>query len=184
LSHNVKGVLFIDYVRMLRSHKGVDWAMRLAPEDMKYLTGKIDPEGWYPMATFERMGNAILKEIAGGEVEGARMWGRLQVDSVRVQTPTLVAHGDAVETLMRFRVLRSTFFDFDALRVSDLCEGHATIRVSYHMGATAEEAASFQTMGFFERLVELAGATSVRARFVKRSWTGDAETIFELDWLT
>jgi hypothetical protein len=152
-------------------------------EDLGYLTKKVDPEGWYPMTSFERMGNAILAEIAGGQIEAARMWGRLQVDSVRVQMPSLVAEGDAVETLMRFRVLRSTFFDFDALHVSDLCEGHATIGVSYHMGAMAEEAATFQTMGFFERLVEVAGGSAVRARLTKRSWAGDAETIFELDWL-
>jgi len=184
LSRNVKGVLFLDYVRMLRSHKGVDWAKHLLPEDLGYLTSKIDLEGWYPMTTFERMGNAILTEVAGGQVEGARMWGRLQVDSVRAQTPSLVSEGDAVETLMRFRVLRSTFFDFDALHVSDLCEGHAMIRVSYHMGAMAEEAATFQTMGFFERLVEVAGGSAVRACLMKRSWAGDKETIFELDWLS
>jgi hypothetical protein len=130
------------------------------------------------------MGNGILTEIAGGQVEGARMWGRLQVDSVRAQTPSLVAPGDALETLMRFRVLRSTFFDFDALRVSDLCEGHATVGVGYYMGAMAEEAACFQTMGFFERLVELSGANGVHARCTQRSWAGDPETIFQLDWLT
>jgi hypothetical protein len=179
---SVKGVLFLDYVRMIRSHKGVDWSKHLSAADLQHLSARIDVRAWYPMAAFERMGNAILTEIAGGQVEAARMWGRLQVDSVRAQTPALVAEQDPVETLMRFRVLRATFFDFDALSVSSLTEGHARVRVRYHMGAMAEEAASYQTMGFFERLVELSGATSIRARFTARSWAGDPETIFELDW--
>jgi hypothetical protein len=40
LSRNVKGVLFLDYVRMIRSHKGVDWATHLLPQDLKYLREK------------------------------------------------------------------------------------------------------------------------------------------------
>jgi hypothetical protein len=178
----VKGVLFLDYVRMIRGHKSIDWSKHLEPEDISYLLTRIDPKAWYPMTTFERLGNAILTEVAGGEVEGARMWGRLQVDTVRLATPSLIAEGDPIETLMRFRVLRSTFFDFDALSVSSLSDGHATVSVRYFMGPMAEEAASYQTMGFFERLVEIAGGTSVHARFTRRSWAGDADTVFELDW--
>jgi hypothetical protein len=50
------------------------------------------------------------------------------------------------------------------------------------MGAKAEEAASYQTMGFFERLVEVAGGTDVHARFTSCSWTRGARTVLTLDW--
>src|SRR6185436_14336279 len=52
----VRGVLLVDYVRMLRSQKSVDWSRHLEPQDLQYLETHIDPAGWYPMATFERMG--------------------------------------------------------------------------------------------------------------------------------
>jgi hypothetical protein len=184
VSYSVKGILFLDYVRMIRGHKGVDWSSHLTAEDLGFVSSRIDANAWYPMASFERMGNAILKEIAGGNVDAARLWGRFQVDSVRALTPTLVAFGDPVETLMRFRVLRSTFFDFDALSISSLIDGHATVNVRYHMGLIAEEAASYQTMGFFERLVEVAGGSNVHARFTRSLWCGDQETVFEIDWIT
>ena len=58
---------------MIRGKKDVDWGKHLSPEDMSYVAGRVDPNGWYPMLSFERMGNAILKEIAGGQVEAARM---------------------------------------------------------------------------------------------------------------
>lgn len=179
---NVRGVLFLDYVRMLKAQKGVDWAAHLAPEDLPYLQQTIESAAWYPMASFERMGNGILDEIAAGDVEAARMWGRISVDQLRAKNPMLVADGDPLETLMRFRVLRSTFFDFDALDVRSVSSSHATILVHYYMGAKAEEAASFQTMGFFERLLDVAGASAVSARFTKRSWAGDDETVLELEW--
>ena len=35
--YRVKGILFVDYVRMLRAHKGVDWSARLPAEDVPYL---------------------------------------------------------------------------------------------------------------------------------------------------
>lgn len=179
----VKGSLFADYVRMIRSQKQIAWDRILAAEDLRYLRERIVPDRWYPMATFERLGNAILREIARGDLIQVRMWGRYQVDQQRRIYPSLVADGDPVETLCRFRVLRSTFFNFEALTVALLHDDEAHMVIRYHMGNPAEEAAAHQTMGFFERLLELSGASTVSAKFLGRSWAGDAETKLELQWL-
>ncbi len=178
----VKGVLFAEYVRMIRSHKGVDWTRLLVAEDLAYLRTHIDPEGWYPMASFERLGNAIFATIAHSSLDAVRFWGQHSVDELSHANPLLVALGDPVETLSRFRVLRSTFFDFEALEISMLHDDEARVVVSYHMGMPAEEAASFQTLGFFERLLALSGATDVVAGFRERSWAGDARTVLALEW--
>jgi hypothetical protein len=50
------------------------------------------------------------------------------------------------------------------------------------MSPRAEEAAAWQTLGFFERLLQVAGAHEVSARFVSTSWTGDLVTEIELHW--
>lgn len=182
MNRHVKGVLFADYVRMLRGRKDVEWSTRLSREDLPFLRIKIDPNGWYPMESFERMGNAILAEIAASDLEAVRMWGRFSVDALRGAQPQLVAENDPLETLMRFRVLRATYFDFEALEIPTLSDGEAHIVIRYHMGDTAEEAASYQTMGFFERLLEIGGAQNVYARFLERSWNGNARTLLELTW--
>lgn len=182
MPRHVKGILFADYVRMIRGQKTVDWSRHLAEEDMVYLVARVQPNDWYPMATFERMGNAILTEIANGDVEAARMWGRASVDQLRFATPSLVAEDDPLETLMRFRVLRSTFFDFEALDVRTAATDHASIVIRYHMGPMAEEAASFQTMGFFERLLVVARAQAVQASFGQRSWEDGRPTVLDLQW--
>jgi len=182
LIRHVKGVLFADYVRMIRSHKGVDWSGHLPPGDLDYLSQFIHADGWYPMETFERLGNAILHEIARDDLEAVRMWGRFSVDQLRHMHPQLVAENDPVETLNRFRVLRATFFDFEALTVVTLVDDEAEVSIAYHMGQPAEEAASYQTMGFFERQLALAGATAIEARFTERSWSGDPRTLLRLTW--
>ncbi len=180
----VRGVLFADYVRMIRRVQGVDWSQRLRPEDMSHVLQRVDPDGWYSMATFERLGEEIFREVAKGDVNLVRVWGRFSVDPLHEQTPGLVANLDPADTLMRFRVLRATYFDFDALEVPVLADDHAQLVIRYYMGPVAEEAAAFQTLGFFERLLELAGADDVRSEFLERAWKGDARTLLDLRWKT
>jgi hypothetical protein len=178
----VRGVLFVDYVRMLRSQKSINWAEHLAPEDQTYLESKIDPAAWYPMATFERMGNAILNTVTRGELFPVQLWGRYSAAQLRAANPLLLEPNDPPETLARFRVMRETFFDFNALDVPLLHVNEAHIVVRYYMGMPAEEAASYQTMGFFEGLLELAGAKDVRATFQDKSWDGDERTMLAIRW--
>jgi len=182
LARCVRGVLFSDYVRMIRATKGVDWTAKLDPTDMALVLQHVAKERWYPMASFERLGEAILREIAKGDLNVVRVWGRFSADPLSEKNPELVAHDDPADTLMRFRVLRSTYFDFEALRIPTLTHDHAHIVIHYHMGPVAEEAACYQTRGFFERLVELAGGDGVDSRFVERAWKGDERTLLQLRW--
>ena len=81
------GTLFVDYVRMLRARKDIDWAKYFSPEDLPYLTTRIAPDGWYPMATFERMGLAILDLVAQKELETVKAFGAASVDWLAEQHP-------------------------------------------------------------------------------------------------
>lgn len=183
MNGNVKGILFVDYVRMIRACKHVAWTDRLEPDDWALVAGRIQPDQWYPMDVFERLGEAILEQIAGGDMETVRLWGRASVDPVLEATPAILAADDPIDTLMRFRIHRNTFFDFDALALPTIIDGEANVEVEYRMGPVAEEAASYQTMGFMERLVERAGATVVKARFLERSWARERRTLIELRWM-
>ena len=167
---------------MMRGKKEVDWSAYVRPDDLVYLQNRVEPNDWYPMETFERFGNAILAEVANGKLDAVRMWGQISVDALIAANPMLLAKDDPVDTMMRFRVHRATYFDFEALEVPTLAPGHAEVIIHYYMGAKAEEAASYQTMGFFERLIELAGSTSVDARFTSCSWTRAQRTVLTLDW--
>lgn len=176
-------MLFVDYVRMLRACKGVDLAAQLPASDMPYLRIKVDPAAWYPMTSFERFGNAILRLVAKDSLMAVELWGRFSAGQLRAANPTLLKPGDPVETLNRFHVLRQTFFDFGAVEVVMLHDGEAEIAIGYHMGMPAEEAAAHQTKGFFEGLLELSGAREVTGTFRDKSWDGAPRTRLELKWL-
>lgn len=180
----VRGALFADYVRMIRSFKGVAWDKLLGPEDFELVRSRISVDSWYPMAAFERLGDVILVHVAGGSLEAVRAWGRVTVDQLRALDPELVAPGDPAETLQRFHQFRREFFNFDPIEVTRMSPQDAVLEIQYFMGPSAEEAASYQAMGFFERLLEAAGARDVRPRFRACSWADDAVsgTVLELAW--
>ena len=134
------------------------------------------------METFERLGVAILKEVALGQVDAVRMWGRFQTDALAKLYPELVAAGDPRDTLYRFQVLRARLFDYDAVLLGEVNDEAAEIRIAYGMAALAEEAASMQAMGFFERLLEISGAENVFAKLTERAWLGAPATRLELSW--
>jgi hypothetical protein len=182
LSRHVKGTLFVDYVRMIRGRKDVDWSRHLIPGDVEILEQRIEPNDWYPLDTFERMGLAILKEIAGGNMEAVHQWGRYYMDGLFQVHGTLIVKGDPLDSLMRFQVLRSSFFDFEAVTLEEVMGNEAKLRINYGMGRIAEEASAYQTAGFFERLLELAGAQDIEVDYTRRSWEEGPPTIVELSW--
>ena len=182
MSRRVRGILFVDYVRMIRGHKAIDWGKYLQDEDAAMLVQPIDPEGWYPMTTFERFGIGIIREVAGGQLVAVRMWGRFQVDFVLKTHPTMIAEHDPRGTFMRFQMLQRSLFDYDAVHVDEVLDDTAIVSVQYEMSAEAEEAACTQTMGFCERMVELAGGTDVVARFDARGWQGAPRTLISVRW--
>ncbi len=179
---HVKGVLFADYVRMLRAHRGRSWHEFLEPEDLPFLHRAIDSDEWCPMDSFERFGIAIFQAIAEGDLGLVRDWGRASVARLVAANEHVLVPGDPRESLMRFYVLRRSLFDFEALTILQLCDSSASIGVEYGMTPMAERAAAVQTMGFFEGLVGLADGGDVHAEFVESSWRGDRQTIIAFAW--
>jgi hypothetical protein len=167
---------------MIRRRKNVDWETILPPQDLLFVWQHIDPDKWYPMSTFERLGVAILDHLEGATLDAVRLWGRFSAHQFDAEHSNLIMSGEPVESLMRLRIVRSTMFDFPAFDIPMLVDGHAYVTITYHMGARAEEAACTQTMGFCEGVVSLAGGGNARAQFKQRAWAGDAKTLIDLEW--
>jgi hypothetical protein len=183
LDKKVQGVLFVDYVRMIRSRKDIDWTRHLEAEDQPFLKQKIVDSEWYPLTSFERMGVAILKEVAGGDMEAVRLWGYASIDNLIAANPSLICEDNPRESLMRFQVLRSSFFNFNAIDLKDVYDTCAKLEIGYGMCNIAEEAASYQAAGFFQKLLEKSGAIGVSCKFTARSWAGDPTTLLEMEWI-
>jgi len=96
---------------MIRRRKDLDWSRILSPGDYEYIRKQVDPDGWYPMAVFERLGDAILAHNATATLDAVRMWGHFSANSVAHTQPELVAKGDPLESLMRLKVLRASLLE-------------------------------------------------------------------------
>jgi hypothetical protein len=181
--HLVRGLLFLDYVRIVK-RQGAAKSERFEPEDRRLLEEVIDPHAWYPMATFERLGLAILDGFPGDSAEPIRMFGRYQITGILAHFAELVVPNHPRDTLMRFRVLMSSFFNFPAIEVPSIDDTSAEVTIAYGMCAAAERAASWQTLGFFESLLALSGAAHSHGELVVRSWeTPDRTTRMRLRWV-
>lgn len=178
----VQGSLFLDYVRMLKSKKDVDWSECLLSRDMGFLAAEIKPEEWYPFETYERMGMAILAQIAENDMELVRLFGQTEVASLNKLYPQLVAKGDPRESLMRLHVLRRSFFSFEAMNIAAMHGNYAKIRIDWKMCRCAEEAACMQLLGILQGMLQMSGAGDIKASFSSKSWEGYPDTILEVNW--
>lgn len=168
-------MLFLDYVRMLRKQRPEP--SRLHPDDVRFLTERIDPMGWYPMASFERFGLVILRDIVGTETDAIRLWGRSRLEPMLATFPELLVAGDPVASVHRFHDFFKESFDFETVKLPHLEPGRAVLEVGYGMSAEAEEAAAWQTAGFFETIITSSGGRAVRSRR-----TSASPARFEVTW--
>ena len=181
---HVRGTLFGEYVRAIQSRNEIDWSRYLKRSDLGYLLDAIREDYWYPMAVYERLGLAILASLAENDSAKnlAYAWGRTMVAQSPELARDLVVNGDPRETLMRLRIHRDAFFDFDAVQLPIVTDQDAQLRLRYCMSATAEELAAYQTLGFIEELIKRAGGRSFRSRFQERAWEGASRSVLDLEW--
>lgn len=153
----VRGVLFIDYVKMLRSI-GAHQSERLKPEDVAFFGDHLDPLAWYPMESFERFGLLLLDQLVGSETDSIRLWGRSMISRMLRRFPQLKAGKGPRGAIEMMRQLMSELFQYECVVVESVSDTGAKVRVSYGMNPRAEDAAVWQTMGFFEELLTTNGA--------------------------
>lgn len=174
-------MLYVDYVRMLR--RVPDWQRALPAEVVAAVGARVDIERWYPMSQFEQLGLTILDHVVQGDVDAIRRWGRASVQSVLPHFPGLVAEGEPRESLMRFQNFFLALFDYPSVRVEDLNDEEGLFIIEWGMSPRAEEAATWQAIGFFEGLVTAAGGHGVETKLFERSWlSGGPHTAFALSW--
>jgi hypothetical protein len=182
MSGRVKGTLFVDYVRMIKSRRDIDWGKYLNDEDMNFLDQPLLPSSWYPYDTFERFGLAIFHEIAGGKMEMVRLWGKMSTDLLLKIYKKMLEAGDPARSARNLSVALKVLFDFPGMELETQSPTSLLLKVRFSQNAVAAEAQAYQALGYTERLLDLAGAEQIQHTFVKRIWRGDPETLIKMNW--
>jgi len=174
----VKGSLLLEVARMIRANKDRNWDKYLNAKELEAISGRVLASSWYPADLYERASFAIFQEIAGGNLDVARLWGRFVLeDIINRFYPALIQEKDIIIALDRFKVTRQQWFQFDdwqirALEIERWGQNQARITIrSDH--ACPFEPYSYQAAGSFERLIELCGKTGVHAQITEHDWESD-----------
>ena len=179
----VKGTMLVDYVRLIRSRKDIDWDKHLTKEDLEIIQGRIFPLGWYPYETFQRCGLAVLHEIANDDLKIVRALGRITMQNLVEKTYHKLAQAkDIFDAFKALQAIRSRFFNFASPYYEKA--GPSSIRIILE-GAPDEEgleALCYQVIGNYEYLTELYGGKNVKLTWEKKTWEGDDSTSFTLSW--
>ncbi len=179
----VKGTMLIDYVRIIRNRKDIQWEKYLTQKDMNLINQRIFPMGWYPFDFFMRCGLAILYEVADNNLDTVRQFGKMTMRNLVDNTLTMLRNrADVFDAFKRLNAISDRFFNFATPRYEK--EGEKSLRVTLLNAPDIEglEAFCYQIIGNYEYMIELYGGKNVKLDWDKKTWEGDKNTSFILSW--
>lgn len=154
-----------DYVDIVKSNPDRNWDSYLKPQDWEVINSQVLASTWYPYDTFRRIAYAIFKEVAGGNLEAVRAYGRHSMkDTIKIYKNILI-EGEPVESIKKLGMLTKTFFDLDvSLKIVE--EGEKMVKVKPQIPQHEDEpeaaiAYFHQLRGSLEGLVGQAGGKNV-----------------------
>lgn len=179
----VKGTWMIDYVKLINANKDRDWDKYLEASDWEIVNNRVLSSVWYPYDSFNRIGKAVFHEVAGGNLEVVRTFGRLFADNLVKVYKNVFIEGDPAATIGKIYSLQGSFFrDIPSVIEPVLHEkNRSVVRINVserERKIGAVEAFAHQFAGMLERLLEVSGASEHEVGIA------DTETGYEisLDW--
>lgn len=179
----VKGTMLLDFVRIIRSNKGMDWNKHLKPEDWEVINSLVLPTKWYPFEFYLRCAMASFILLAKGKLETARLNGRFMAKSLFESTyKSIVNSKNPMKGLNQFVLTYGSFFNFSSLKFEEVEEKHAKIHHDYDTGKDVIMPYCHQLMGMFDTLVQMTGGKNHNITFSAKQWEGAPSTIFDITW--
>jgi hypothetical protein len=168
--------MLMESVRLIRENKDHDWKKYLTEEDMKVVFGTVMPNSWYPIEIYEHAGIAIFKEIAQGNNEMAKIWGKFVIEDLGKRFyHNLIKLGDPMGAIGRCQTFIAQWFQFDdpdfhAIEVEKISNNQSKITIRYDHEYEAFEPYIHELAGIFERIVELNGGKEVKVKIVETKY--------------
>ncbi|MFO8058763.1 MAG: hypothetical protein R6V10_15860 [bacterium] len=177
----IKGTVFSEYVRMIKNNRSLDWDKYLTEDDWKLVNEMILPSSWYPLESYARMGLAVFKLLAGGDVNAAWNWGRMSLDGLTRVYKNLVSD-DPAESMRKFAMIQRSLANFALIEVEKADENTLHIVLKASFGEEEDKAYAYQMGGMLERTAELCAPGEAKVDIIKKTWEGDPNTVFEMKW--
>jgi len=185
----IKGTLLLEFVRMIRANKDKDWKKYFTEQNLKLIYGNILPNIWYPIEICERAGEAVFKEIAQGNLELAKAWGKFVVEDMGNRFyHHLVRFQDPVGALQRIKTFLKQWYIFDdpnfqAVDFAQLSPTTVKLTIRYDRPFEFFEPYIYQLAGEFEKIVELNGGKEPKAIIIESDYKSNKPSaVIEVSW--
>jgi hypothetical protein len=179
----VKGTMLIDQVRMIRGNKELSWDKYLKPEDWDIIKERIIPSGWYSLELYHRCGLAVFNLLAQSNLELVRSRGRVRGQELfKSVYKWITVNRTPVETLRQFTRVYRQFFNFNAMTLEEVDDGHAKILFEHDTDDPAIEAHCYHLIGQLDALIEIVGGKDAKIELIAKRWKGAPVTIFDVKW--
>lgn len=177
----VKGTVLVDFVKTIRGDKSGVYDSYLTDADKEIISSRILPSAWYPFDTFQNCFQAVVKILAGNDMEKVRQWGRLYGENIITSVyKAMIKEDKPMETLEKYGTYIRSFFDFGEIKVEPVTDRKATVILT---GFGNDFPSQYYMMaGWIERSLELSGARDIKSEFVSKSWEGAEDTRLNLEW--
>jgi hypothetical protein len=179
----VKGTMLINFARMIRSNKNLNWNRYLKPEDWEIVNTLVLPSKWYPFETYLRCAMASFQLLGNGKLETARLSGQLMGKNLFETTyRSIITTKDPLQGLKKFVLTYVSFFNFSSLKFDKIEEKHVQIHNNYDTGKEAIVPYCHQLMGVFDSLIEITGGQNHKIWLSAKQWEGAPTTTFDITW--
>jgi len=186
----VKGTVLLDYVRLIRVNKNKNWDKYLKKEDWSIINGRILPSVWYSCELFFRFGEAVLSEIAKGDLNTVKQFGKSNAETLfkgtykGIMDSTASGGSEVIKSLERYVTLSPSLFNFITVHLEKISEKRVKLHVKIDLQVERKllEPYFTQLSGTMERLTEMSGGKNVKVTTSERHWEGASDTILDIVW--
>jgi uncharacterized protein (TIGR02265 family) len=179
----VKGTMLLDFVKMVKVHKNLDWNKHLKPEDWEIINSIILPSKWYPLDFFRRCSTAAFDLLAGGNLDLARANGQMMAKHLFETTyKSILQTKDPMRALSHFVTNYATLFNFSMLKLEKVDARHAKVMHDYDAREKGTAPYCHQMQGMFETMIQMTGGTNGKVVLAAKQWEGAPATIFDISW--
>ena len=177
----VKGSVFINLVKAIKSNKSGVYDKYLTIQDREVLNQKILPSFWYPYETYKHCITAIFEVIAKKNPNVAKEWGRSESRSLMTTVYSAFISNDPIDFINAYEMIHKNFYDFGKIEVIE--EGKNQVIFKLTDLDVQCVPIFYMIEGWLDCGLELCGAQEIKSEFLAKSWEGYPETTIRFTWL-
>lgn len=170
----VKGMLLVPWVKIARADKTGAFDKWLDDSDRQIVSSRVFPSSWYPLDTYRHLFDAVSTVFANGNEQTIQEWGYdASVELLTGPYRNIIVPNSPLESMKKCMFMGALFFDPGKTEIKILGEKAFEIHLIDYPPDFKN--LYFLLLGWYARLLDLAGAQNIESEITAKSWLGMSE---------